>query len=122
MISISERCIVSFAGDVPASFAAGVLAESVFASTEYFYWVLCIPLAGFSAFLLDGICIGATATHYMLRAMAVASAAFFLTYYGLQEQWNNHALWLAFILYLILRGSIQAWLGRKIITARDIDY
>lgn len=92
------------------------------ASTEYFYWVLCIPLAGFSAFLLDGICIGATATHYMLRAMAVASAAFFLTYYGLQEQWNNHALWLAFILYLILRGSIQAWLERKIITARDIDY
>lgn len=29
---------------------------------NYFYWVLAIPLAGFSAFLWDGIFIGATAT------------------------------------------------------------
>lgn len=27
------------------------------ASGDYFYWVLAIPLAGFAAFLLDGICI-----------------------------------------------------------------
>ena len=53
------------------------------ASEEYIYWVLAIPLAGFSAFLLDGICIGATATHLMLRSMLVASASFFLLYYGL---------------------------------------
>ena len=32
------------------------------ASGDYFYWVLAIPLAGFAAFLLDGICIGATST------------------------------------------------------------
>lgn len=77
------------------------------ASEEYIYWVLAIPLAGFSAFLLDGICIGATATHLMLRSMLVASASFFLLYYGLHDTLGNHALWMAFIVYLALRGIVQ---------------
>lgn len=80
------------------------------ASSAYFYWVLAIPLAGFSAFLLDGICIGATATGIMLKGMAVASAGFFLIYYGLNASLGNHALWLAFVSYLALRGMVQAWL------------
>lgn len=79
------------------------------ASEEYIYWVLAIPLAGFSAFLLDGICIGATATHLMLRSMLVASASFFLLYYGLHDTLGNHALWMAFIVYLALRGVVQAF-------------
>ena len=84
------------------------------ASESYFYWVLAIPLAGFSAFLFDGIFIGATATHLMLRAMIVASAAFFLIYYGLHETLGNHALWLAFIVYLLLRGVMQGIMGRSV--------
>ena len=79
------------------------------ASEDYIYWVLAIPLAGFSAFLLDGICIGATATHLMLRSMLVASASFFLLYYGLHDTLGNHALWMAFIVYLALRGIVQAF-------------
>ena len=85
------------------------------ASSTYFYWVLAIPLAGFAAFLYDGIFIGATATHLMLRAMAIASAAFFLIYFGCRDVMGNHALWLAFITYLILRGIVQGFLGRKIL-------
>lgn len=78
----------------------------ILASGEYICWVLAIPLAGFSAFLLDGICIGATATHLMLRSMLVASASFFLLYYGLHDTLGNHALWMAFIVYLALRGIV----------------
>ena len=90
--------------------------ESVIqASTTYFYWVLAIPLAGFAAFLYDGIFIGATATSLMLRAMTVASVAFFAIYFGCREAMGNHALWLAFIAYLILRGVVQGFLGRKIL-------
>ena len=90
--------------------------ESVItASSTYFYWVLAIPLAGFEAFLYDGIFIGATATGLMLRAMFVASVAFFLIYFGCREAMGNHALWLAFITYLSLRGIVQGYLGRKII-------
>lgn len=38
-------------------------------------------------FLFDGIFIGATATHLMLKAMIVASVSFFLIYYGFRGQW-----------------------------------
>ena len=85
------------------------------ASSAYFYWVLAIPLAGFAAFLYDGIFIGATATRWMLYAMSIATIAFFLIYYGFRETMDNHALWLAFITYLALRGIVQGFLGRKIL-------
>lgn len=82
----------------------------IVASGDYFYWVLAIPLAGFSAFLLDGICIGTTSTNIMLKAMVIAAGSFFLIYYGLHHTLHNHALWLGFIVYLALRGLVQAWL------------
>ena len=85
------------------------------ASSAYFYWVLAIPLAGFAAFLYDGIFIGATATRWMLYAMSIATTAFFLIYYGFRGTMDNHALWLAFITYLVLRGIVQGFLGRKIL-------
>ena len=90
-------------------------ASVITASSTYFYWVLAIPLAGFAAFLYDGIFIGATATGLMLRAMAIAATAFFLIYFGCKEAMGNHALWLAFITYLALRGIMQGYLGRKIL-------
>ena len=82
---------------------------------NYFYWVLAIPLTGFAAFLWDGIFIGATATRQMFYSMLVASGSFFLVYYSLHEWMGNHALWLAFIVYLSLRGIMQAVLSRKIL-------
>ena len=90
-------------------------ATVITASSAYFYWVLAIPITGYGAFLMDGICIGATATHLMLRSMMVATGTFFVTYYSLHEVWGNHALWLAFILYLLLRGVLQAILGKHLI-------
>ena len=83
--------------------------EVITASGTYFYWALAIPAAGFAAFLLDGICIGATITSVMLKGMAVAAAAFFLLYFSLQPSLGNHALWMAFIVYLILRGAVQGY-------------
>ena len=82
---------------------------------NYFYWVLAIPLTGFAAFQWDGIFIGATATRQMFYSMLVASGSFFLVYYSLHEWMGNHALWLAFVVYLSLRGIMQAVLSRKIL-------
>lgn len=89
--------------------------EVINASEVYRYWVILIPMAGFTAFLLDGIFIGATGTHLMLRGMFIASIGFFLTYFSLKEIIGNHALWLAFIVYLSLRGIVQRILGRNIL-------
>lgn len=95
-------------------------ATVISASGDYFLWVLAIPVAGFSAFLLDGICIGTTSTNIMLKAMVVAAGSFFLIYYGLHESLQNHALWMGFITYLALRGVVQAVLlsSSRRLTAR----
>ena len=91
-------------------------ASVIAASADYFYWVLAIPLAGFAAFLWDGILIGATATRRMLWAIAVAAAAFFVVYYAFSGATNNHVLWCAFLVYLFLRGAMMTLWGRHIFT------
>ena len=76
-----------------------------------------IPACGFAAFLWDGILIGATATRIMLQAMLIASGSFALLYILLPGSWGNHALWMAFLCYLLLRGVASTLLGRRYFTA-----
>ncbi len=95
--------------------------EVIAAAGDYMTWVLVIPVCGFAAFLFDGIFIGATATRTMRNAMFVATAAFFAIYYGLkyyiaaendEHTWNN-VLWMSFMVFLTLRGLLQALRVRK---------
>ncbi len=81
---------------------------------DYFYWVLAVPLAGFGAFLWDGILIGATATRQMLLAIIVAAGVFFGIYFAGSGATDNHILWLAFLVYLFLRGLMMTVWGRQI--------
>lgn len=78
------------------------------ASGEYFPWALAVPLAGVAAFVWDGVFIGLTATRGMLVSSVIAAVAFFSTYFLLQPSLGNHALWLAQIVYLSMRGIIQS--------------
>lgn len=80
---------------------------------DYQLWVLLIPVAGFSAFLWDGVYIGATASRQMRNSMFLATCSFFVVYYSLHSVWGNNALWLAFIVYLSIRGIVQAVLYKK---------
>lgn len=76
-------------------------------ATAYLPWAILIPFAGLSAFIWDGILIGLTATRYMLWSMCSAMAVFFAVYFAFSPWYHNHALWLAFILYLTTRGLMQ---------------
>lgn len=81
--------------------------EVLAAAKDYFYWVLLVPLVGFSAFLWDGIFIGAAAAKAMRNAIFVATAVFFILFYLLNPIYGVHALWVAFLSFLILRGLLQ---------------
>lgn len=83
------------------------------ASGEYFPWALAVPLAGVAAFVWDGVFIGLTATRGMLVSSVIAAVAFFSTYFLLQPSLGNHALWLAQIVYLSMRGIIQSVIFRR---------
>lgn len=82
---------------------------------KYLFWTILIPLAGFSAFLWDGVYIGATASAQMRNAMILSSAIFFATYFLTISTWGNDGLWLSFILYLFSRGLTQTiWAGKAL--------
>lgn len=89
-------------------------ANIIEAAGDFRVWTLLFPIAGFAAFLWDGIFIGLTASRQMRNAMFAAVGLFFLIYYSLSPFWSNNALWLAFICYLAMRGIIQTILFRKI--------
>ena len=79
----------------------------------YFWWAVMIPIVSVSAFVYDGIFIGLTATRGMLVSSVISALVFFALYLALQSYLENHALWLAFIVYLGLRGGIQWLLYRR---------
>ena len=101
-------------------------ADIIAATEGYLLWVLLIPVCGFAAFLFDGIFVGATASKAMRNSMFVATAVFFAVYFGgkallphpLDEQAWNNTLWTAFMLYLLLRGVLQAVCLKSVVYAR----
>lgn len=79
-------------------------------SLDYHIWALMMPLCGMAAFIWDGIYIGATATRGMLISMAIGMLTFFGLYFLLSPSLGNHALWLSFNAYILMRGLSQTWL------------
>lgn len=76
------------------------------ASKDYFLWVLAIPIASFMAFVWDGIFVGCSFSRQMLKSTFWAAVTFFSVYFSLFQYMKNHALWLAFVLYLLVRGVV----------------
>ena len=84
------------------------------ATRDFRWWVVTVPIAGFSAFIWDGIYIGATQTKWMLVAVFSAMIVFFVTLKIAYPFMGNHGLWLAFISYLVVRGLILTLTYRKV--------
>lgn len=80
---------------------------------RYVYWAALIPVAGVAAFIWDGVFIGCTKTRGMLQSMFLSSVVFFVVYYALRSSCGNHALWLAFIMYMAMRGLLQTVIWKK---------
>ena len=90
--------------------------QVVEASQAYLWWVWLIPAAGCVAFIWDGIFIGVTATRGMLVSSCLSALLFFGVYEITRDAIGNHGLWLAMILYLLMRGVLQTiWYRLRII-------
>ncbi len=83
------------------------------ASDAYFPWAVLIPLCGMAAFIWDGVFIGTTATRGMLVSSVVSAVVFFAIYIVLRTSLHNHALWIAFLVYLAMRGVTQTVIFKK---------
>ena len=96
--------------------------DIIASARPYMFWTLIVPICGFAAFLFDGIFVGATASRAMRNTMFIATASFFTVYFGLKALFPHHAddhqlwnniLWTAFMVYLTMRGVLQAALLKR---------
>ena len=86
------------------------------AAQAYLWWTWLIPVAGCVAFIWDGIFIGITATRGMLVSSFVSALVFFGIYELTVGVIGNHGLWLAMVIYLVMRGVLQTiWYQLRII-------
>lgn len=75
---------------------------------EYTFWIILIPFVSVASFIWDGIFIGLTASKQMRNSMLISVfIIFFPLWFLLNSSYENHALWLAFTLFLLARGVIQ---------------
>ena len=78
----------------------------------YLPWAVLIPAAGMAAFVWDGIFIGTTRSRGMFVSCFWAAAVFFALWLTLHPLMGNHALWLALLAYLTMRGLVQTFLWK----------
>ena len=71
---------------------------------EYALWAALIPVAGFLAFQLDGIFIGATGSAEMRDSMIVSSIVYYPLSYWMLLEFGNHGVWAAVWIWLGIRA------------------
>ena len=108
LYAIGGQWIVSILTDEP---------QVLETSKDYIWWVWLVPMAGTCAFIWDGVFIGITATRGMLISSFISALLFFGVYEIFRGMLGNHALWLAMIIYLAMRGIIQTgWYKTRLAT------
>lgn len=93
--------------------------EVLIVAKKYMIWTIIIPIAGFAAFLYDGILIGMIESVIMRNAIFISTFAFFVLYFLLEGVIGNNALWFAFIAYLVGRSLFMMWFSWKKIFGKE---
>lgn len=78
----------------------------------YLIWIAIAPLVNSTAYIWDGVFIGATASTAMRNSMLTSTVVFLLAYFLLKGL-GNHGLWLALTLFSISRGATLTFLAPK---------
>ncbi|MCH8184209.1 MAG: MATE family efflux transporter [Proteobacteria bacterium] len=74
------------------------------AARSFLPWIVALPLVSIWSFQLDGIFLGATHTRALRNAMLVSLAFFLVFVWVLMPLWGNHGLWLALLLFMVVRA------------------
>ncbi len=77
------------------------------AARAFLPYAALVPLAGVAAYVYDGIFIGALWSRDMRNLMLAALALYLLAWLGLRG-FGNGGLWMAFLVFLLARGGLQA--------------
>lgn len=81
------------------------LEEVRMAAAQYLPWMVAMPLIAVWSYLLDGVFIGTTAVREMRNSIFIGLAAY-LPVWWLTQGLGNHGLWLAFMLFALVRSAV----------------
>ena len=92
--------------------------EIVDYAEAYLPWQWCAPLLSFTAYLMDGLFVGATQPNKMRDATFLALLAFLVVSHAVPEL-SNDVLWGAFMLHLLVRAAVLVYWYKGIELAAD---
>jgi len=87
-------------------------------SQNYTIWIIILPIVSFSAFIWDGIYIGATQGKTMRNAMMFSAILIFLPLlFILRHYFDNHGMWIALIIFMLSRGiSLHLFYRKRVLS------
>lgn len=94
--------------------------EVLASAAEYLPWLLIVPLLSCTAFILDGIFIGATASKAIRDTMLLSAASFFITFYSLENIMGLQALYLAYMMHLVVRTVMMSFLMKRKVLSKAV--
>ncbi len=82
-------------------------------ANEYLIWLVIAPFFCVWPFLYDGVYIGMTRTAEMRNFMIISMLVFFLVSHFTTKAFDNHGLWLALMVFMVIRGlTLGLWFRR----------
>lgn len=87
---------------------------------RYWPWLTLLPLASAFCFMADGLFIGAGKSRDMLNTTLLATFGIFLPCWWLARPLGNDGLWLAYVLFLLMRSVLMG--GVFLRTCRRNDW
>lgn len=96
--------------------------EIILAAREFAGWIMFLPLISITAFIWDGIYLGATAAREQRNATLLAALVFLAVFYGLRNSIGNHALLMAQLSFFAIRGVIQTFYYKTAILGRFFEH
>jgi len=85
-------------------------------ANDYLIWLIIMPVIAVWSFLLDGLFIGATRSVEMRNTMLFATFICYLPAWYFLQQYDNHGLWFALLIFFAARGLAQATYLPKILS------
>jgi multidrug resistance protein, MATE family len=89
-------------------------------ATDFLPYIWVMPLLAHWCFLMDGVFIGLTRGKAMRNSMLFCTLAVFFPLWWLTSGLGNHALWLAFLSFLLARGGSLGWMYLRLSRQRAL--
>ncbi|MFB9865997.1 MATE family efflux transporter [Vreelandella sulfidaeris] len=108
--ALAATVVFAFGGNALIALLTGL--ENVRATAaHYLPWMVAMPLIAVWSYLLDGVFIGTTAVREMRNSIFIGLAVY-LPVWWLSQGLGNHGLWLAFMLFTLVRSAVLIYYYR----------